>query len=293
MGCNTSVNIQTKEDKDDRVIKVNVNNKKNKKKEDNNKKKNEEDNKEDNKEENEDYLDLGSAKKDINGNTDCKTIVNNNVSDIHNMNVNKNLYNYKSTNYKYLKDEQKNLHKSNPVLNPNKKEETYNNINYIELKHPLDNSSDEIEEQNQNTNINKNENINVTTSMEERINNYKSDIKEQIEENDDNMANYRDEDNDDMVNFGQSMTNEKINETLKEQKDVNVIFEIQSSGEKHNLNVKQDIKFNDLVEMFKNKIELSPFEKPEFMLNGVYLIDYDKSIKEYNITDKSKINVFI
>ena len=27
MGCNTSVNIQTKEDKDDRVIKVNVNNK--------------------------------------------------------------------------------------------------------------------------------------------------------------------------------------------------------------------------------------------------------------------------
>jgi uncharacterized protein with PQ loop repeat len=74
---------------------------------------------------------------------------------------------------------------------------------------------------------------------------------------------------------------------------INVIFEIQSSGEKHNFNIRQDIKFNDLVEMFKNKIELSPFEKPEFMLNGVYLIDYDKSIKEYNITDKSKINVFI
>ena len=151
MGCNSSINIQTKEDKDDRIIKVNVNSKKNKKKkkkEDNNKKNNEEDNKE----ENEDYLDIGSAKKDINGNTDCKTIVNNNESDIHNMNINRNLYNYKSTNYKYLKDEQKNLHKSNPVLNPNKKEEAYNNIDYIELKHPLDNSSDEIEEQNQNPN---------------------------------------------------------------------------------------------------------------------------------------------
>ena len=31
MGCNSSINIQTKEDKDDRIIKVNVNSKKNKK----------------------------------------------------------------------------------------------------------------------------------------------------------------------------------------------------------------------------------------------------------------------
>ena len=38
---------------------------------------------------------------------------------------------------------------------------------------------------------------------------------------------------------------------------------------------------------------MSPFEKPEFMFNGVYLIDYDKSIAEYNINDKSKINVYI
>ena len=287
MGCNSSINVQTKEDKDDRIIKVNVNKEKNIKKEDNIIKNNEEENKEDN----EDYLDMDSAKKDINENTDCKKIENNHIYNIHNMNINKNIYNYKSTNYKYLKDEQKDLHKSNPVLNTNKKEESYNNIDYIELKHPLDNSSDEIEEQNQITI--KNENINVTTSMEKRINNYKSDINEQIEENEDNIGNYRDEENDDMVNFGQSMTNEKINETLKQQKDINVIFEIQSSGEKHNFNIRQDIKFNDLVEMFKNKIELSPFEKPEFMLNGVYLIDYDKSIKEYNITDKSKINVFI
>ena len=107
------------------------------------------------------------------------------------------------------------------------------------------------------------------------------------------MGNYRDEENDDMVNFGQSMTNDKINEGIKEQKEICVIFEIQSTGERHKIYTKKDIKFNDLIEIFKNKIDLSPFEKPEFMFNGVYLIDYDKPISEYNINDKSKINVYI
>ena len=284
------MNVQIKEDKDDRVIKVNVNrvNKANTdtKKSDNNEK------------EKEDYLDIESGKNNPNGNTDCKTIINNNISDIHKMNINKNLYNYKSTNYKFSKEEQKNLHKSNPVFNMNKQKESYNNMDFIELKHPLDNSSSEDENANKNQNqntVNK-ENINVSNSMEERINNFKNnlnEINEHIEEDGVNMGNYRDEENDDMVNFGQSMTNDKINEAINEQKEICVIFEIQSTGERHYINTKKDIKFNDLVEIFKNKIDLSPFEKPEFMFNDVYLIDYDKPINEYNINDKSKINVYI
>lgn len=180
----------------------------------------------------------------------------------------------------------------------NKQKESYNNMDFIELKHPLDNSSSEDENANKNQNQNtaNKENINVSNSMEERINNFKNnlnEINEHIEEDGVNMGNYRDEENDDMVNFGQSMTNDKINEGIKEQKEICVIFEIQSTGERHNINTKKDIKFNDLVEIFKNKIDLSPFEKPEFMFNGVYLIDYDKPISEYNINDKSKINVYI
>ena len=284
------MNVQIKEDKDDRVIKVNVNrvNKAN-----TDTKKSDDKDKED-----EDYLDIESGKNNPNGNTDCKTIINNNISDIHKMNINKNLYNYKSTNYKFSKEEQKNLHKSNPVFNMNKQKESYNNMDFIELKHPLDNSSSEDENANKNQNqntVNK-ENINVSNSMEERINNFKNnlnEINEHIEEDGVNMGNYRDEENDDMVNFGQSMTNDKINEAINEQKEICVIFEIQSTGERHYINTKKDIKFNDLVEIFKNKIDLSPFEKPEFMFNGVYLIDYDKPISEYNINDKSKINVYI
>ena len=281
------MNVQIKEDKDDRVIKVNVNrvNKANTdtKKSDNNEK------------EKEDYLDIESGKNNPNGNTDCKTIINNNISSIHKMNINKNLYNYKSTNYKFSKEEQKNLHKSNPVFNMNKQKESYNNMDFIELKHPLDNSSSEDENANKNQNQKK-ENIYVSNSMEERINNFKNnlnEINEHIEEDGVNMGNYRDEENDDMVNFGQSMTNDKINEAINEQKEICVIFEIQSTGERHYINTKKDIKFNDLVEIFKNKIDLSPFEKPEFMFNGVYLIDFDKPISEYNINDKSKINVYI
>ena len=284
------MNVQIKEDKDDRVIKVNVNrvNKTNTetKKSDNNAK------------ENEDYLDIESGKNNPNGNTDCKTIIYNNISSIHKMNINKNLYNYKSTNYKFSKEEQKNLHKSNPVFNMNKQKESYNNMDFIELKHPLDNSSSEDENANKNQNQKKEnkENIYVSNSMEERINNFKNnlnEINEHIEEDGVNMGNYRDEENDDMVNFGQSMTNDKINEAINEQKEICVIFEIQSTGERHYINTKKDIKFNDLVEIFKNKIDLSPFEKPDFMFNGVYLIDYDKPISEYNINDKSKINVYI
>ena len=285
MGCNSSINIQTKEDKDDRIIKINEF-------KENKTTKNENIENDNNNEVNGEYLDIESVKKQENGNTDCKTIINNNSSNIHNMNINKNLYNYKSTNYKYLKDEQQDLHKSNPILKDNKKEISYNNTDFITLKHPLDNSSDDIKKQ-ENQITNKKETINVTTSMEERINNYKSGINEQIEEDGVNMGNYQDEENDDMCNFGQSMGNEKLVENTNDNKDICVIFEIQSTGEKHNIIAKKGMKFNDLVEIFKKKIDLSSFERPEFMFNGVYLIDYDKPIGEYNIADKSKINVYI
>ena len=285
MGCNSSINVQTNEDKDNRIIKVNNKNEINPK--------NPKDiEKDDIEQDNNEYLDIESAKKIQNGNTDIKSIVNNDISDIHKMNINKNLYNYKSTNFNYQKEKRNNLHKSNPILNENKKEELYNNTDYIALKHPLDNSSDDVEEQ-QNQITNKKEIVNVTTSMEERINNYKKEISEQIEEDGVNMGNYNDDENDDMCNFGQSMDNEKITENKNNKNEICVIFEIQSTGEKYNINAIQDIKFNDLVEIFKKKINLSSFERPEFMLNGVYLIDYDKSIAEYNITDKSKINVYI
>ena len=287
MGCNTSVNIQTKEDKDDRIIKINEN-KENKTTKNENK-----ENDNDNNKDNGEYLDIESIKKIENGNTDCKTIVNNNVSKIHNLNINKNLYNYKSTNFKYLKDEQQNLHKSN-LLKDNKKEISYNNTDFIALKHPLDNSSDNIDEQEQQNQVTtKKENINVTTSMEQRINNYKSGINEQIEEDEVNMGNYKDDENDDMCNFGQSIDDKKVNEVMNNQKEITIIFDIQSTGEKYNIKANQGIKLNDLIEKFKKTIDLSSFERPEFMHNGVYLIDYDKSIEDYNITDKSKINVYI
>ena len=286
MGCNTSMNIQTKEDKDDRIIKINEN--KENKTIKNENKENDNDNKD-----NGEYLDIESIKKIENGNTDCKTIVNNNVSKIHNLNINKNLYNYKSTNFKYLKEEQQNLHKSN-LLKDNKKEISYNNTDFIALKHPLDNSSDNINEQEQqNQATTKKENINVTTSMEQRINNYKSGINEQIEEDEVNIGNYKDDENDDMCNFGQSIDDKKANEVMNNQKEITIIFDIQSTGEKYNIKAHQGIKLNDLIEKFKKTIDLSSFERPEFMHNGVYLIDYDKSIEDYNITDKSKINVYI
>ena len=286
MGCNTSMNIQTKEDKDDRIIKINEN--KENKTTKNENKENDNDNKD-----NGEYLDIESIKKIENGNTDCKTIVNNNVSKIHNLNINKNLYNYKSTNFKYLKDEQQNLHKSN-LIKDNKKEISYNNTDFIALKHPLDNSSDNIEEQEQQNQVTtKKENINVTTSMEQRINNYKSGINEQIEEDEVNMGNYKDDENDDMCNFGQSIDDKKVNEVMNNQKEITIIFDIQSTGEKYNIKANQGIKLNDLIEKFKKTIDLSSFERPEFMHNGVYLIDYDKSIEDYNITDKSKISVYI
>jgi hypothetical protein len=301
MGCASSVNIQIEEDKDNRKLLANG-------KEVGTIKKyqNEDEEKKSKESKDEDYMDLPTIKQS-NENTNSKILTNSKNLNAHNIKINNN-YN-QSTNFKYLKENKINLIKSNPVIKDNKNEEN-NKYKFIPLRHPLDissekknsslknlNISEEREKNNENENkkINKND-IDVMNSMEERINNYhgnNNNYNEYEEEDGVNMGNYRDEENDDMVNFGQSMTNDKINEAINEQKEICVIFEIQSTGERHYINTKKDIKFNDLVEIFKNKIDLSPFEKPEFMFNGVYLIDYDKPISEYNINDKSKINVYI
>ena len=59
-----------------------------------------------------------------------------------------------------------------------------------------------------------------------------------------------------MCNFGQSMENEEIKKNISDKKEICVIFEIQSTGEKYNLKAKQGIKLSDLIEMFKKKIEV-------------------------------------
>ena len=42
-----------------------------------------------------------------------------------------------------------------------------------------------------------------------------------------------------MCNFGQSMDNKKVNEVINNQKELTIIFDIQSTGEKYNLKAKQ------------------------------------------------------
>ncbi len=325
MGCASSVNVQIEENKDNRKIISNGKEVGNIKKTDNGKDNNNNNDKieersEENHDEDEDYLEMPSIKKTNNENSQSKTIVNMNLDNkpnIHNIKITDNIFNNKSTNYKYLKDNKINLIKSNPIINANTNPNNPNNNNnqvknshskFIPLKHPLDMSSENkgselrylkisMEKENENGKKKNNNDIyGVNNSIEERINNYHGNINNNRDNDDEdgvNMGNYGDGDNDDMCNFGQSMDNKKVNEVINNQKELTIIFDIQSTGEKYNINVNQGIKLNDLFEKFKKKIDLSSFERPEFMFNGVYLIDYDKSIEDYNITDKSKINVYI
>jgi len=104
--------------------------------------------------------------------------------------------------------------------------------------------------------------------------------------------------NDDMCNFGKSIDLDKINNKNKNKKEnknkeICVIFEIQSTGIKYNININENVKLIELIELFKKKIELTSFEKPEFVFNDVFLVDYEKPISDYKIGDNSKINVFI
>ena len=243
-----------------------------------------------------------------------------NKPNIHNIKITDNIFNNKSTNYKYLKDNKINLIKSNPIINANTNPNNPNNNNnqvknshskFIPLKHPLDMSSENkgselrylkisMEKENENGKKKNNNDIyGVNNSIEERINNYHGNINNNRDNDDEdgvNMGNYGDGDNDDMCNFGQSMDFDKIkadknNENNKN--DICVIFEIQSTGVKYNINVNQNVKLIELIELFKKKIKLSPFEKPEFVFDSTFLIDFEKSISDYKIKNNSKINVFI
>ena len=325
MGCASSVNVQIEENTDNRKILVDGKEVGNIKKNNNNEKK--EEKSEENQDE--DYIEMPTIKQSKNDNTESKTFVNSNTNKIsgkHNIKINDKYYNSQSTNFKYLKDNKINLVKSNPIMkDKDNKIDEKNKNKFIPLKHPLDISSenriselsklknlnisvekeklnDNIKDKNIN-NINKNNDINVMSSIEERINNYNgvnnNNHYEDEEEDGVNMGNNGNGDvDDDMCNFGQSMDfdkikNKKNNEDENETKEICVIFEIQSTGVKYNININENVKLIELIELFKKKINLSSFEKPEFVFNTVFLVDFEKKISEYKIRDNSKINVFI
>ena len=300
MGCASSVNVQIEENTDNRKVLANG-------KEIGNIKKINQENIEEKSEENQDEEYLEISKKSKNENTGSKIITNK-------IKIHDNYYN-QSTNFKYLKEKKINLIKSNPVMNDknNKKDEKYHK--YIPLKHPLDISSDnknsqlknlniseekENENENKEKNDNKNNNIDIINSIEERINNFNGINNNNDDEEDGvNMGNFEEADNDDMCNIGQSMdfdnikNKDNINNENESNKEICVVFEIQSTGVKYNINTNKNSKLIDLIELFKKKIKLSSFEKPEFVFNTVFLIDYEKPISDYKICDNSKIIVFI
>ena len=304
MGCASSVNIQIEEDKDNRKLLANG-------KEVGTIKKyqNEDEEKKSKESKDEDYMDLTTIKQS-NENTNSKILTNSKNLNAHNIKINNN-YN-QSTNFKYLKENKINLIKSNPVIKDNKNEEN-NKYKFIPLRHPLDissekknsslknlNISEEREKNNENENkkINKND-IDVMNSMEERINNYhgnNNNYNEYEEEDGVNMGNYDgDGDNYDICNFGQSMDLDKMkkNRNDNQSKEICVIFEIQSTGVKYSININENVKLNELIELFKKKIKISSFEKPDFLFNEVFMVDFEKPISDYKIKDNSKIVVFL
>ena len=314
MGCASSVNVQIEENQDKRKILANG-------KEVGNIKKTNDDKSEEKIDE--DHLDIPTIKQTKEEeNSESKTILNTNkILNKQNIKINDN----QSTNFKYLKDTKINLVKSNPLMKESNKANEKNNHKFIPLKHPLDissenknsqlnnnlknlNISEEKENENENENKednnmnnNKNNNIDVMNSIEARINNYNGMNNKNDNYGDDeygvNIGNYGDGNNDDMCNFGQSMDfdamKNKANQDENNAKEICVVFEIQSTGVKYNINTKENVKLIELIELFKKKIQLSAFEKPEFVFNTVFLVDFEKPISEYKIYDNSKINVFI
>ena len=194
--------------------------------------------------------------------------------------------------------------KSNQI-NENKKDINYQ-YKFITIKHPIDISSEFSESNQINTNKendnnidnnNKNDNYEVMNSMEERINNFNGNNDGgNYDEDGVNQDSYGAGDNDDMCNLGMSMDITKAKNNNKkedENKEICVIFEIQSTGVKYNIKVNPNIKLFELIEQFKKTVKFSSFEKPEFVFNAVFLIDYDKPISEYKIINNSKINVYV
>ena len=293
MGCTSSVNVRIEEDGDNRKILANG-------KEVGNKRKIKIDKISEHSNEDNYESSLNDDKKESNQNkTKTDTI------DFKNNNINENLFNNQSINFKYLRENKPiNMIKSNQI-NGNKKDINYQ-YKFIPIKHPIDISSEFSESNQINTNKendnnidnnNKDDNNEVMNSMEERINNFNgNEDGGNYDEDGVNQDSYGAGDNDDMCNLGMSMDITKTKNNNKkedENKEICVIFEIQSTGVKYNIKVNQNIKLFELIEKFKKTVKYSSFEKPEFVFNAVFSIDYDKPISEYKIINNSKINVFV
>lgn len=303
MGCASNSDIQVKEDK-------NVNQKNNP----DSINKNKLDNNNNNQKLNECIEEKSEEEKtrSININNNNETNSKNKTKNFNNIisNYDRNyIINYKtnqSTNFKYLKNglissNQRNNYST--VFNQNKEK---TNDKFIIIKHPLDNCFEdkEIEIHQIQSYVNEkqdekknNNNIEVNNSFEEKINNFNHEEKiNNFNEDEDDMINMGGEvgDDDDMCNLGLSTEiNPAKKKFEKEKKEINITFEIQATGQKIILKTDKNIKLIDLIELFRKKMKLSSFERPEFVFNGVYLIDSDKPISDYKIEDGNKINVFI
>ena len=282
MGCTSSADVKIEEDTDNRKISANgkevINIKKN-----NIEKKDEKS--EENKEE--EYLELVSKTENTQSKTNTKMkikIKENSQIKINNIKINDKYYNNQSTNFKYLKDDKAfNLVKSDQISR--NKNQDNNQNKYISLRHPLDNSQDNNESKNKNLG-----NINISNEKENNKNNNYGDDEDGV-----NMGNFEEDNNDDMCNLGQSVDLDKVknNKKQNENEEISIIFEMQTTGVKYNINFNKNITLFELIEIFKKKVKLSPFEKPEFVFNDVFLVDFDKPISYYNINNNSKINVYL
>ena len=202
MGCTSSVNVRIEEDGDNRKILANG-------KEVGNKRKIKIDKISEHSNEDNYESSLNDDKKESNQNK-TKTDTN----DFKNNNINENLFNNQSINFKYLRENKPiNMIKSNQI-NGNKKDINYQ-YKFIPIKHPIDISSEFSESNQINTNKendnnidnnNKNDNYEVMNSMEERINNFNgNEDGGNYDEDGVNQNSYGAGDNDDMCNLGMSM----------------------------------------------------------------------------------------
>lgn len=282
MGCASSVNVKIEEDTDNRKILADgkeVGKIKKDKKEKN------EEKSEENKEE--EYLELPSKTENTQSKTNTKMkykIKENSQIKINNIKINDKYYNNQSTNFKYLKDDKAfNLIKSDQI-SQNKNEDNNQN-KYISLRHPLDSSMDNNQSKNKNLG-----NINISNEKENNKNNNYGDDEDGV-----NMGNFEEDNNDDMCNLGQSVDLDKAknNKKQNENEEISIVFEMQTTGVKYNINFNKNITLLELIEIFKKKVKLSPFEKPEFVFNDVFLVDFDKPISYYKINNSSKINVYL
>ena len=282
MGCASSVNVKIEEDTDNRKILADGKEVAKIKKD---KKEKNEEKSEENKEE--EYLELPSKTENTQSKTNTKMkykIKENSQIKINNIKINDKYYNNQSTNFKYMKDDKAfNLMKSDQI-NQNKNEDNNQN-KYILLRNPLDSSMDNNQSKNKNLG-----NINISNEKENNKNNNYGDDEDGV-----NMGNFEEDNNDDMCNLGQSVDLDKAknNKKQNENEEISIVFEMQTTGVKYNINFNKNITLLELIEIFKKKVKLSPFEKPEFVFNDVFLVDFDKPISYYKINNSSKINVYL